>query len=87
MWRSSKFYGARIVSKRSGHCSWSVRDLGTNGFETAHSLAEDSYAQLPQEAKVVICGGGVMGAAVAYHLAVMGLGPQTVIVESCRQAC
>ncbi|XP_033223647.1 pyruvate dehydrogenase phosphatase regulatory subunit, mitochondrial [Belonocnema kinseyi] len=38
----------------------------------------------PKDSQVVICGGGVMGAAVAYHLALMGLGSQTVIVESSR---
>lgn len=35
----------------------------------------------PRKAKVVICGGGVMGAAVAYQLAQSGLGTETVIVE------
>lgn len=36
---------------------------------------------LPPKAKVVICGGGVMGAAVAYHLARRGWGDQTVVIE------
>lgn len=36
---------------------------------------------LPSEAKVVICGGGVMGAAVAYHLAQRGWGDKTVLIE------
>lgn len=35
----------------------------------------------PRKAKVVICGAGVMGAAVAYQLANSGLGNETVIVE------
>lgn len=39
---------------------------------------------LPKEAKVVICGGGVMGAAVAYHLAELGWGPQTVLIDKGR---
>lgn len=38
----------------------------------------------PKEAQVVICGGGVMGGAVAYHLSLMGLGSETVLVESGR---
>lgn len=38
----------------------------------------------PKNARVVICGGGVMGGAVAYHLSLMGLGPETVVVESGR---
>lgn len=35
----------------------------------------------PKNAKVVICGAGVMGAAVAYQLANSGLGAETVILE------
>lgn len=38
----------------------------------------------PKEAQVVICGGGVMGGSVAYHLSLMGLGSETVVVESSR---
>lgn len=40
--------------------------------------------QFPSDAQVVICGGGVMGTAVAYHLAAAGWGPQTVLIESSR---
>lgn len=40
--------------------------------------------ELPTNAKVVICGGGVMGAAVAYHLARRGWGANTVLVEKER---
>lgn len=36
---------------------------------------------LPKNCKVAICGGGVMGASVAYHLAQLGWGPQTIVVE------
>ncbi|XP_050361325.1 pyruvate dehydrogenase phosphatase regulatory subunit, mitochondrial isoform X1 [Nymphalis io] len=36
---------------------------------------------LPSNAKVVICGGGVMGAAVAYHLSKRGWGAQTIVIE------
>lgn len=39
---------------------------------------------LPQQAKVVICGGGVMGAAVAYHLGLQGWGKDTVILDQSR---
>lgn len=44
---------------------------------------DDNYV-IPKDAKVVICGGGVMGAAVAYHLAALGWGSETVILESGR---
>lgn len=38
----------------------------------------------PKKSRVVICGGGVMGASVAYHLAQMGWGPHTVLLEQGR---
>ncbi|KAK7789876.1 hypothetical protein R5R35_008830 [Gryllus longicercus] len=41
-------------------------------------------SQVPKKARVVICGGGVMGAAVAYHLAELGWGESTVLVEQGR---
>ncbi|KAI5640957.1 FAD dependent oxidoreductase domain-containing protein [Phthorimaea operculella] len=46
-----------------------------------HEKLEGCLSELPSKAKVVICGGGVMGAAVAYHLAKRGWGDQTIIVE------
>lgn len=36
---------------------------------------------LPKNCKVAICGGGIMGASVAYHLAQLGWGPQTLVIE------
>uniref|UniRef100_A0A0A9WV29 Pyruvate dehydrogenase phosphatase regulatory subunit, mitochondrial n=1 Tax=Lygus hesperus TaxID=30085 RepID=A0A0A9WV29_LYGHE len=39
---------------------------------------------VPREAEVVVCGGGVVGAAVAYHLAEMGWGEKTVILEQAK---
>lgn len=39
---------------------------------------------LPRNARVVICGGGVMGASVAYHLALQGLGTEVVLLEQDR---
>lgn len=44
-------------------------------------LASD---KLPKNAKVVICGGGVLGASVAYHLAELGWGHHTIVVEQGR---
>lgn len=35
----------------------------------------------PPKAKVVVCGGGVMGAAVAYYLGLSGWGEETVLIE------
>lgn len=39
---------------------------------------------LPRNIDVVICGGGVVGASVAYHLAQMGWGPRTILLEQAR---
>lgn len=38
----------------------------------------------PKEARVVICGGGAMGAAVAFHLAKYGWGSDTLLIEQSR---
>jgi len=40
-----------------------------------------SAGVLPKNCKVAICGGGVMGASVAYHLAQLGWGPHTIVIE------
>ncbi|XP_050517976.1 pyruvate dehydrogenase phosphatase regulatory subunit, mitochondrial [Diabrotica virgifera virgifera] len=40
--------------------------------------------KFPNEAQVVVCGGGVMGASVAYHLAKLGWGKDTVVIEQSR---
>ena len=38
-------------------------------------------AELPESAKIVICGGGAQGAAIAYKLALRGLGSETVLLD------
>ncbi|KRT86922.1 FAD dependent oxidoreductase, partial [Oryctes borbonicus] len=38
----------------------------------------------PGHAKVVVCGGGVMGASVAYHLAKLGWAADTILIEQGR---
>lgn len=55
------------------------RHLNLNAREVAQS-----NEVLPKKAKVVICGGGVQGAAVAYHLAKLGWGGETVLLEQGR---
>lgn len=39
---------------------------------------------LPAKKRVVVCGGGVMGAAVAYHLGLRGWAGETVVLEKGR---
>lgn len=46
-----------------------------------HETLDGCMSALPSQAKVVVCGGGVMGAAVAYHLAKRGWGQKTVLIE------
>lgn len=46
-----------------------------------HERLDGCMSALPPKAKVVVCGGGVMGAAVAYHLAKKGWGEKTVLIE------
>ncbi|XP_013105604.2 pyruvate dehydrogenase phosphatase regulatory subunit, mitochondrial [Stomoxys calcitrans] len=36
---------------------------------------------LPPQVGVIICGGGIMGASVAYHLALLGWGKNTLLIE------
>ncbi|KAK3085891.1 hypothetical protein FSP39_010084 [Pinctada imbricata] len=43
-------------------------------------------AELPKDAKVVVCGGGVMGASVAYHLADLGV-KDIVLLEQGKITC
>lgn len=56
-------------------------------IRTASLEQKDSkYATntLPARKRVVICGGGVMGAAVAYHLGLRGWADETVVLEKGR---
>lgn len=46
-----------------------------------HETLDGCMSALPSKAKVVVCGGGVVGAAVAYHLAKRGWGQKTVLIE------
>ncbi|MEL6991071.1 MAG: FAD-dependent oxidoreductase, partial [Pseudomonadota bacterium] len=46
-----------------------------------------SATQLPERAKVVIVGGGVMGVGLAYHLGHEGWGDGTVLLEKGELTC
>ena len=45
------------------------------------SKLDTPTAELPSKARVVICGGGAQGAAIAYKLAQRGLGEETVLLD------
>lgn len=83
MWKQSKLLYNRCASQKSRVLS---RNHKTAEVVTklANITSENSEYVLPKEARVVICGGGVMGGAVAYYLSLLGLGPETVLVESGR---
>lgn len=79
-------YG-RAVRNRS---SASVLSFALNGYHgnlhpTLASIeANDREGTVPSHTRVVICGGGIIGASVAYHLAQLGWGKDTVVIEKGR---
>lgn len=78
-----KFWNARRVEWPNS--SNGIRSLSSiENTEGYQPNAKYASCDLPSQIKVVICGGGVMGAAVAYHLALLGQGAQTVILEQGR---
>lgn len=85
MWKHSRSLYSRCIAQgksilSNNHETADVAARSTNAATASESLEH----ALPKEARVVICGGGVMGGAVAYHLSLMGLGLETVLVESGR---
>ena len=61
------------------------RYLGVLPCSQAFSTEASVQTQLPKETKVVICGGGVIGCSVAYHLALQGW-KDIVLLEQGRWA-
>jgi len=83
MWKQSKLLYNRCASQKSKVLS---RNHKTAEVITklTNTTSENPEHVLPKEARVVVCGGGVMGGAVAYYLSLLGWGPETVLVESGR---
>ena len=79
MWQRPGIYCPRFITKK-------IKLLNVNhkGIVRTNASSSTNEDALPTESDVVICGGGVMGAAVAYHLAVAGWGDRTVLIESSR---
>lgn len=78
-------YNESIRTNKLLNCTASI--VEKQYFHTPINAAQDnSYElnKLPQETRVVIGGGGIMGAAVAYQLALLGWGSETVILEKGR---
>lgn len=83
MWKHSKFFYNGPILKGKNFFP-NNHDKITGVATKSSNVTETIQDVLPKEARVVICGGGVMGGSVAYHLSLLGLGPETVIVESGR---
>ncbi|XP_031826376.1 pyruvate dehydrogenase phosphatase regulatory subunit, mitochondrial [Nomia melanderi] len=84
MWHNSKSLCKNYVSKWNNFVFYNYQRVRHSSSKSTIITNDDVDDPLPKNAKVVICGGGVMGGAVAYYLSLMGLGHQTVIVESGR---
>lgn len=66
-------------------CTSNVKHLNTSSNEVPDVFASGGlgthFGTPPKNARVVICGGGVMGASVAYYLAQAGWASHTVLIE------
>lgn len=71
-----------VICQRKQQSINNCRFINSLAFTTSESKYDS--VSLPSQAKVVICGGGVMGAAVAYHLGLQGWGRDTVILDQSR---
>ncbi|XP_043501503.1 pyruvate dehydrogenase phosphatase regulatory subunit, mitochondrial [Polistes fuscatus] len=83
MWQRSRNVYNKLMTKQRKVILFNQKQVRYTSKST-YSTITNSDDSPPKEAQVVICGGGVMGGAVAYHLSLMGLGSETVLVESGR---
>lgn len=78
---------ANVLSNLTERINESTLSLSSNSpycTKNEPSVIERTAEKLPKSSKVVICGGGVLGASVAYHLAELGWGPNTIVLEQGR---
>lgn len=63
-----------LIYSRSGKLflSYSLHVKNQPSFNDCHVRHLSSDSKLPKEAQVVVCGGGIVGCSVAYHLAKLG---------------
>lgn len=77
MWQQPRIFCQQILTNKI------KLSLNKNVVRT-NIVYSQNNEPFPSKAEVVICGGGVMGAAVAYHLAMEGWGNKTILIESSR---
>ena len=80
MWQRIKAPSQKLLAKELKILKKHFHESKKKGVSSIDSFDDD----FPKETQVVICGGGVLGAAVAYHLAIAGWGKQTILLESNR---
>lgn len=73
---------SRVHWQKKHNLMHSSRSINSAIYTSSDSKYDS--VPLPKHAKVVICGGGVMGAAVAYHLSLQGWGADTVLIDQSR---
>lgn len=78
---SNRGYNALSVATARCPALTACLDGRRNGKCRKYSTVHPAAAVLPKSCRVAICGGGVMGASVAYHLAQLGWGPHTIVIE------
>jgi len=73
--------GGNALSLAKTHCPLLKAYFDGQRNRKCRKYSTDTAGVLPKSCKVAICGGGIMGASVAYHLAQLGWGPQTIVIE------
>ena len=89
----SRLSWARCVSLQARDCARTRRTMSTyiraaavnSDLRNASEHKKPTCQHLPARAKVVICGGGAQGAAIAYKLALAGWGEDVVLIEQVKQ--
>lgn len=66
---STKFIHNWIKTKKKLNLKWNNHSLMLNGF---FSTQNEQNRSIPSSVRVVICGGGLIGTSIAYHLAKLG---------------
>lgn len=75
--------GLRLLSTATGHAADAADEqvLSKRKFQPHEAVDPNEKPKVPAQARVIICGGGITGASVAYHLGLQGWGGETLLVE------